>query len=189
MARDLRMASRNLKDADGTLPDDPRNGKHYSLADDGLALPVKRFQDWRFLMGTTYSTARRSCTSSVVQHIWINRSCEQALVIYFPKLENEEEAAYLASVIRDRRCEASISGLPAADRSRDLGLRESTRHLGREMGEALYPYFLGGSLGWHDFLASTARLFRHDPDYRIGQADPDIVIRNIRESQRSSCAI
>ena len=53
----------------------------------------------------------------------------------------------------------------------------------REMGEALYPYFLGGSLGWHDFLASTARLFRHDPDYRIPvKADPDIVIRNIRES-------
>ena len=53
----------------------------------------------------------------------------------------------------------------------------------REMAEALYPYFLGGSLGWHDFLASTARLFRHDPVYRIPvKADPNIVIRNIRES-------
>ena len=53
----------------------------------------------------------------------------------------------------------------------------------QEMAEALHPYFLGGSLGWHDFLASTARLFRHDADYRIPvKADPDIVIRNIKES-------
>ena len=51
------------------------------------------------------------------------------------------------------------------------------------MANALYPYFLGGSLGWHDFLASTARLFKEDPKYRIPvKADPNIVIKHIRES-------
>jgi hypothetical protein len=53
----------------------------------------------------------------------------------------------------------------------------------REMAAALGPHFLGGSLGWHDFLAATARLFRHDPTYRIPvKSDPDIVIRHIRAS-------
>ena len=53
------------------------------------------------------------------------------------------------------------------------------------MADALYPYFLGGSLGWHDFLASAARLFKNDPEYRIPvKADPNIVIENIRESHK-----
>jgi len=43
----------------------------------------------------------------------------------------------------------------------------------REMAAVLHPHLLGGSLGWHDFLGSTARLFRHDPRYRIPvKADP-----------------
>ena len=51
------------------------------------------------------------------------------------------------------------------------------------MADTLYPYFIGGSLGWHDFLASTARLFRFDPNYRIPvKADPNIVINHIKES-------
>jgi malate synthase len=54
-----------------------------------------------------------------------------------------------------------------------------------EMAEALFPYFVGGSLGWHDFLGSTARLFKHDPNYRIPvKADPNIVINHIRESHQ-----
>jgi malate synthase len=53
----------------------------------------------------------------------------------------------------------------------------------REMADALHPYFAGGSLGWHDFLAATARLFKHDPNYRIPvKADPNIVIHHIKES-------
>lgn len=28
----------------------------------------------------------------------------------------------------------------------------------RQIALALAPHFVGGSLGWHDFLASTARL-------------------------------
>lgn len=47
----------------------------------------------------------------------------------------------------------------------------------------LHPYFAGASLGWHDFLASAARLFKNDPSYRIPiKADANIVVRHIRES-------
>ena len=190
MARDLRMASRNLKGCfDGTLTyDDPRNGKHYSLADDGLALPVKRIPGLALPDGDHILDGAPLPLHLVelVQHIWINRSCEQARVIYFPKLENEEEAAYLASVIdaTERAVKRRYPDYPLQT-VRVILVFENPRAIFRirEMGEALYPYFLGGSLGWHDFLASTARLFRHDPDYRIPvKADPDIVIRNIRES-------
>ena len=49
--------------------------------------------------------------------------------------------------------------------------------------DALYPYFAGASLGWHDYLASTARLFKEDPNYRIPvKADPNIVIKHIAAS-------
>ena len=49
--------------------------------------------------------------------------------------------------------------------------------------DALHPYFVGASLGWHDYLASTARLFREDGNYRIPvKADPNIVIKYIKAS-------
>ena len=52
-----------------------------------------------------------------------------------------------------------------------------------EIALELDPYFIGGSLGWHDFLTSTARLFKHDPNYGIPvKADPNIVINHIKES-------
>ena len=53
------------------------------------------------------------------------------------------------------------------------------------MAAELHPYFLGGSLVWHDYLDSAARLFKHDPNYRIPvKADPNIVINHIRESHQ-----
>src|SRR3989338_1644021 len=52
-----------------------------------------------------------------------------------------------------------------------------------EIMDALHPYFVGASLGWHDYLASTARLFKNDGNYRIPvKADPDIVIKYIKSS-------
>ena len=51
------------------------------------------------------------------------------------------------------------------------------------MIKELHPYFAGGSLGWHDYLASAARLFKLDPAYRIPvKADPEIVIKHIKAS-------
>ena len=37
----------------------------------------------------------------------------------------------------------------------------------QQIASALHPYFAGGSLGWHDFVASSARLFKNDPWYRV----------------------
>ncbi len=52
-----------------------------------------------------------------------------------------------------------------------------------EIMDELYPYFAGASLGWHDYLGSTARLFKEDANYRIPvKADPNIVIKYIKAS-------
>jgi len=52
-----------------------------------------------------------------------------------------------------------------------------------EIMDELYPYFAGASLGWHDYLASTARIFKEDSNYRIPvKADPNIVIKYILAS-------
>ena len=190
MASDLRLASRNLKGCfDRTLGfEDPRTGKSYRLAPDGLALPVKRIPGLALPDGDhlLHGEPMPLHLVELVQHIWLNRERPEARVLYFPKLENEEEAAYLATAIgaAERAVARRFPDYPI-DSVRVILVFENPRAIFRirEMGEALHPYFLGGSLGWHDFLASTARLFRHDPAYRIPvKADPDIVIRNIRES-------
>lgn len=72
---------------------------------------------------------------------------ERALTFYMPKLENEHEAAYLASLIR-----ISENLLPSAYRRgsvRVLVVLEDPRAVFRvnEIMDALYPYFAGASLG------------------------------------------
>ena len=190
MAHDLRLATRNLKGCyEHTLAfDDPNNGKSYRLEKDGLALPVKRIPGLALPDGDHRLDGQPLPLHLVelVQHIWLNRELPQSRVLYFPKLENDEEAAYLAHAIdaAERAVARRFEDYPLGS-VRVILVFENPRAIFRirEMGEALYPYFMGGSLGWHDFLASTARLFRHDPVYRIPvKADPDIVIRNIRES-------
>jgi len=190
LAHDLRLASINLKGCfDRTLTyDDPKSGKAYRLAEDGLALPVKRIPGLALPDGDHLLDGEPLPLHVVelVQHVWLNRERPEARVLYFPKLENDEEAAYLAQLIgaTERAVKARYPAYPL-NSVRVILVFENPRAIFRirEMGEALYPYFLGGSLGWHDFLASTARLFRHDPVYRIPvKADPDIVIRNIKES-------
>ncbi len=190
MAHDLRLATRNLKGCyEHTLSfDDPVNGKSYRLAPDGLALPVKRVPGLALPDGDHLLDGEPMPLHLIelVQHIWLNRDTPEARVIYFPKLENDEEAVYLAATIdaAERAVARRYPSYPLGS-VRVILVFENPRAIFRirEMGEALYPYFLGGSLGWHDFLASTARLFRHDSSYRIPvKADPDIVIRNIKES-------
>jgi malate synthase len=109
-----------------------------------------------------------------------------ALAFYFPKLETDEEAAYLAELFRT--CEELVQARHATYRVgtvRVLIVLENPRALFRinEIIDALHPYFAGASLGWHDYLASTARLFKEDPAYRIpAKSDPNIVLRHIKES-------
>jgi len=185
----LMRSGENLRGCfEGTLSfETPR--KHYRLAENGLALPIKR------IPGLALPDAAHLLDGQpiplhvfdLVTHLWHLRHVgERAMVFYVPKLENEEEAAYLRTLL-----ETAVEVVSAADPSwtpvvpRVLCVFENPRAIFRirEMAAALGPHFLGGSLGWHDYLAAAARLFRHDPGYRIPvKADPDIVIRHIRES-------
>ncbi|MFO0751544.1 MAG: hypothetical protein U1F43_38635 [Myxococcota bacterium] len=188
--RDLLTASENLAGCfDGTLRfEDPKSGKVYALADDGRSLPVKRVAGLALPDGHHLLDGEPLPLHLVelVQHVALHHARPEALVFYFPKLENEEEAAYLAALFRAIE-KAVQKRVPEYElgQIRVLVVFENPRAIFRirEMAAMLAPYFLGGSLGWHDFLASTARLFRHDPGYRIPvKADPNIVIRHIRES-------
>ncbi len=187
---DLLAATENLRGCfDRTLSyDDPRNGKRYRLENDRLSIPIKRIPGIAMPDGAHLldGVALPLHLVDFVLHAWHNRDRAEALVFYVPKLENEEEAAYLATLVRTT--EAAIA-------QRDPGFQqgavrlfivfETPRAIFRigQMARALHPWFAGGSLGWHDFLGNTARLFRHDPNYRIPvKADPNIVIHHIRES-------
>lgn len=168
--------------------------KSYQLEKTGLSLPIKRIPGLALPDGNHLYQGHPLPLhlSDLVLHLWHLRYHAEARVIYFPKLETEAEAAYLKLLLqrieaairrRDPQIPAEIQETPV----RVLVVFENPRAIFRiqEIALALHPHFLGGSLGWHDFLASTARLFRHDPGYRIPvKADPDIVIHNIRESHR-----
>ncbi len=176
---------------DGTLTfHDARRNKAYRLAESGLSRPIKRIPGLALPDGNHLLDGAPLPLHlfDFVTHVWHNRRRPEALVFYVPKLENEEEAAYLRALVE--ATDAAVRRLdPDADPAvvRLLLVFENPRAIFRirEMAAALGPHFLGGSLGWHDFLGSTARLFRHDPTYRIpSKSDPDIVINHIAESHR-----
>jgi malate synthase len=174
---------------DGTLRfDDTARGKSYTLADDRRSIPIKRIPGLALPDGSHLLDGNPLPLHLVdlVLHLWHSRAYREALVFYVPKLENEEEAAYLRALIESaeravQRRDASFK----AGQVRIMVVFENPRAIFRirEIAQALGIYFVGGSLGWHDFLASTARLFKNDPRYRIPvKADPNIVIHHIKES-------
>ena len=183
-------ATRNLTGCfDGTLTaTHPRTGRHYRLADTGRSKPIKRIPGLAIPDGSHLLDGNPLPLHLVdlCLHAWHNRYRPEALVFYVPKLENEEEAAYLRCLLEATQTAVRAADPDAPDSTlRVLIVFENPRAIFRirEMAVALGPHFLGGSLGWHDFLASAARLFKNDPNYRIPvKADPDIVIRHIRES-------
>jgi allantoicase/malate synthase/CubicO group peptidase (beta-lactamase class C family) len=167
---------------------DPENGKSYSLAKDHLSVPIKRFP------GLALPCTFLFCDGDPVPlhlydfalHLFHNWNRPESLVFYVPKLENEEEAAYIHSMIS--KAEEKIKSLHSnyvLGTIRLMIVLENPRAILRthEIIDALYPYFVGASLGWHDYLGSTARLFKEDANYRIPvKADPDIVIKYIKAS-------
>ena len=167
---------------------DAARGKDYRLADHGLSRPIKRIPGLALPDGSHLLDGQPLPLHlfDLVLHVWHNRDRPEALVFYVPKLEDEGEAAYLRhlieatdAVVRQHDPDASPATVQV------MVVFENPRAIFRirEMAAALGPHFLGGSLGWHDFLASAARLFKHDPNYRIPvKADPDIVINHIKES-------
>ena len=168
--------------------DDLKKGKKYRLKDDGLALPIKRIPGLALPDGNHLykEKALPLHLYDFAMHLFHNWSKPEALIFYVPKLENEEEATYVKNMIQT--AEMMCKELHPSYQIGSVGLFivfENPRAIFRihEIANALHPYFVGGSLGWHDFLASTARLFRHDPSYRIPvKADPNIVINHIKES-------
>ena len=120
-------------------------------------------------------------------HVYRNCSRPESLVFYVPKLENELEARYLNFLIQT--VERMIRSVK--DPSYEVGtvkvliVFESARAVFRmnEIAYELRDHFVGGSLGWHDYLASVARIMRYDPRYRIPvKKDPNIVLHHIKTS-------
>jgi len=176
---------------DGTLRFvDERNGKTYELDETGLSIPIKRIPGLALPDGNHLLNGNPLPLHLLdfATHLWHNRHRPEVLVFYVPKLENEEEAAYLKHLIDS--AETRIRKVHPAYLPGTIKLFivfENPRAIFRirEIAAVLRPHFLGGSLGWHDFLASAARLFKHDPHYRIPvKADPNIVINHIRESHK-----
>jgi malate synthase len=168
--------------------EDKKTAKKYILKDWNLSRPIKRPPGLALPSGGHIYKGRPLPLHIFdfgmhLFHCWEN---PEALTFYFPKLENEGEARYLKNLIM-----VAEKIIKKYHPSYELGtvrilvVFENPRAIFRmnEMMEELYPYFAGGSLGWHDYLASTARLFKLDPNYRIPiKADPDIVIKHIKTS-------
>ena len=174
---------------DGSLSfEDANSGKSYQLDKTGRSIPIKRIPGLALPDGNHLLNGNPLPLHlfDFAMHIFHNWSRPEALLFYIPKLENEFEAAYFKGLIQ--AAEAQIKKLHPEYQTGSVRLFivfENPRAIFRirEIARTLHPYFLGGSLGWHDFLGSTARLFKHDPNYRIPvKADPNIVINHIRES-------
>ena len=169
---------------------DPHNGKTYKLDENGLSIPIKRIPGLALPDGSHLLDGNPLPLHlwDFAMHLYHNWQRPEALKFYVPKLETELEAAYLKNLIQtaEQRIKTDHPQYELGT-IRLLIVFENPRAIFRigEIANTLAPYFLGGSLGWHDFLASTARLFKNDPNYRIPvKADPNIVINHIRESHQ-----
>lgn len=187
---DLISASVNLTgclNGDISFTDEKR-GKSYALESDMLSQPIKRFPglalptSFMFYKGNPLPLHLYDFAIHLFEH-WHN---PKALTFYVPKLENEEEAAYIKYMFET--AEKMIQALHPEYKMgtvRCIIVLENPRAVFRvnEMMDELFPYFVGASLGWHDYLGSTARLLKEDGNYRIPvKADPDIVIKYIKAS-------
>ncbi|MBY0517181.1 MAG: serine hydrolase [Bacteriovoracaceae bacterium] len=169
---------------------DEKSGKRYELQKENLALPIKRFPGlalpsfFLFLKDEPLPLH----LYDFAMHFFHNHTKPEACVFYVPKLENEEEARYIRLMMET--AEKLIQRKTPAYKMGTIRLMivlENPRAIFRahEMMDEMYPYFAGASLGWHDYLASTARLFKEDGNYRIPvKADPNIVINYIKASHR-----
>ena len=187
---DLISAGMNLTECfDGTIAHtDARTKKEYKLENDHLSLPIKRFPG--LALPSFFLFYKKNPIPlhmyDFALHLFKNWHNDKALSFYVPKLENEEEARYIKLMLET--AEKLIQKLHPEYKLGTIRLMivlENPRAIFRvnEIMDELYPYFVGASLGWHDFLASTARLFKEDENYRIPvKADPNIVIKYIKAS-------
>lgn len=188
LRHDLIDAAVNLTGCfDRTLKLD-ETGKTYELAKDHLSAPMKRFPG--LALPSTFLFYRRNPLPlhlyDFALHLFKNWHNPQSLAFYVPKLETEEESRYIRNMVST--AEQLIKTMHADYKLGTIRLMivlENPRAILRahEIMDELHPYFVGASLGWHDYLASTARLFKEDGNYRIPvKADPYIVIKYIKAS-------
>lgn len=192
MHQDLWAAHQNLSGClDGSLEfTDEKSGKRYALMAEKRAVPLKRFPGLALPCAFIFKHGSPLPLHlyDFALHFYQHAAHPERLSYYVPKLENEEEARYLKNMLR---CAEDLiaPGVPGYVKGsiRLMIVLENPRAIFRthEIMDELYPYFAGASLGWHDFLASTARLFKEDGHYRIPvKADPNIVIKYIKASHR-----
>lgn len=162
--------------------------KSYRLANSHRSLPMKRFPG--LALPSTFMFYQNNPIPlhlyDFALHVFANWQNPSSLTFYVPKLENEEEARYIhrmiavtESLLLQRYPNYKLGTI------RVMIVLENPRAILRthEIMDTLYPYFVGASLGWHDYLGSTARLFKEDGNYRIPvKADPNIVIKYIKAS-------
>ena len=184
LREDLISAGENLTRCfDGTI-----SVPGYTLATEKRSLPIKRFPG--LALPSLFLFYKKNPLPlhlyDFALHLYANWKNEEALCFYVPKLENEEEARYIHFMIKT--AEGMIQKKNPTYKLGTVRLMivlENPRAILRahEIIDELYPYFAGASLGWHDYLGSTARLFKEDPHYRIPvKADPNIVIKYIKGS-------
>lgn len=184
---DLMKASENLTGCfDGSLRIEGE--KKYTIAREKCSLPIKRIPG--FALPCTFLLYNENPIPLHIYdfalHLYRLWDNPKALVFYIPKLENEEEARYLKKVIMTaEKMIKEIHPKYQIGTVRLMIVLENPRVIFRvnEVMDELYPYFLGASLGWHDYLASAARLFKEDSNYRIPvKSDPNIVVNYIKAS-------
>ncbi len=189
MREDLIEAGINLTNCfNGTIHLEEPNGKKYALASSHLSLPLKRFPGLALPCSFLFfqNEPMPLHLYDFALHLFANHHNPKALTFYVPKLENEIEARYIKNMIKT--AEEMIKKLHSDYQLGTIRLMivlENPRAIFRtnEIMDELYPYFAGASLGWHDYLASTARIYKEDSNYRIPvKADPNIVIKYILAS-------
>ena len=174
---------------------DQRTSKNYALENSHLSQPIKRFPGLAIPCAFLFykSNPLPLHLYDFALHLYANWNNPKALAFYVPKLENEEEAAYIRVMIE--HAERLIQRAHPQYQTGTVRLMivlENPRAVFRvnEIMDALHPYFAGASLGWHDYLASTARLMKEDANYRIPvKADPNIVIKHIKASHDLLAAV
>ena len=188
---------------------DPRSNKQYSISPHSRVRPIKRFPglhmpDAHVLVDDQPVPMH---LLDAVLHLYHNRLHPEAWAFYIPKLESEEEARYIDAMLtvaerRIREYQEAAGETPvllspgqgdssnpgSGSNSKVFVIFENSRAMFRrhEIMHALRHRFLGGSLGWHDYLASAGYIFREDAHYYMPiKSDPGIVRVNMNLSHQA----
>ena len=167
---------------------DPKTQKNYKVKKEHKALPLKRFPGIALPSNFLFyeDNPLPLHLYDFALHLFHYWDKPEALNFYVPKLETEKEARYIKNLMKTaEELIKKIHSRYEIGTIRLMIVLENPRAIFRanEIITELYPYFVGASLGWHDFLGSTARLFKEDSNYRIPvKADPNIVIKYIKAS-------